>query len=235
MSWMRRLLGSVFSLSLLLVLFFTAFQGVIFNKGYIESEMRKLKIAQSVQMEESDLLELFWKMLDYLSDKREDLVIEAPIAGEVREAFNDREKQHMVDVKRLFSAGFAVRNVSLVVLTGTIAVAVFWRGRRREIWRTYGKSLSIVFGAFFAVVAMLVILFMKDFNRYFTIFHLLFFDNDLWILNPATDLMINIVPEPFFYDTAMTIGVSFLIPAFCIFAGSILYWTCSVRNRKRKE
>lgn len=125
MSWMRRLLGSVFSLSLLLVLFFTAFQGVIFNKGYIESEMRKLKIAQSVQMEESDLLELFWKMLDYLSDKREDLVIEAPIAGEVREAFNDREKQHMVDVKRLFSAGFAVRNVSLVVLTGTIAVAVF--------------------------------------------------------------------------------------------------------------
>ena len=73
MSWMRRLLGSVFSLSLLLVLFFTAFQGVIFNKGYIESEMRKLKIAQSVQMEESDLLELFWKMLDYLSDKREDL------------------------------------------------------------------------------------------------------------------------------------------------------------------
>lgn len=59
MSWMRRLLGSVFSLSLLLVLFFTAFQGVIFNKGYIESEMRKLNIAQSVQMEESDLLELF--------------------------------------------------------------------------------------------------------------------------------------------------------------------------------
>ena len=123
MSWMRRLLGSVFSLSLLLVLFFTAFQGVIFNKGYIESEMRKLKIAQSVQMEESDLLELFWKMLDYLSDKREDLVIEAPIAGEVREAINDREKQHMVDVKSLFSAGFAVRNVSLVVLTGTIAVS----------------------------------------------------------------------------------------------------------------
>ena len=235
MSWMRRLLGSVFSLSLLLVLFFTAFQGVIFNKGYIESEMRKLNIAQSVQMEESDLLELFWEMLDYLSGKREDLVIEAPIAGEVREAVNDREKQHMVDVKGLFDVGFAVRNGSLVVMIGTVAVAAFWRGRRREIWRTYGKSLSIVFGAFFAVVAILVILFMYDFNRYFTIFHLLFFDNDLWILNPATDLMINIVPEPFFYDTAMAIGLSFLIPAFCIFAGSILYWVCSVRNRNRKR
>ncbi|MFQ9799457.1 MAG: DUF1461 domain-containing protein [Clostridia bacterium] len=54
-------------------------------------------------------------------------MIEAPIAGEeVREAFNDGEKQHMVDVKRLFSAGFAVRNVSLVVHDRfTIAVAVF--------------------------------------------------------------------------------------------------------------
>ncbi|MFQ9799458.1 MAG: DUF1461 domain-containing protein [Clostridia bacterium] len=47
-------------------------------------------------------------------------------------------------------------------------------------------------------MAILVILFMKDFNRYFTIFHLLFFDNDLWILNPATDLMINIVAGTLF-------------------------------------
>ena len=235
MSWLRRLMGAAFSLSLLLVLFFTAFQGVVFNKSYIESEMKKLDIAKSVQMERTDLLELFWQMLDYLSDKRDNLVIEAPIGGEVREAFNDREKRHMVDVKKLFDSGFAIRNGSLAVLLGTAAAAAFWKGRRKEFWRTYGKSLSIVFGAFFAAALAVIGLFMIDFNRYFTIFHLLFFDNDLWILDPATDLMINIVPEPFFYDTAMTIGLSFLIPAFCIFLGSILYWVFSARNRKRKE
>ena len=37
-------------------------------------------------------------------------------------------------------------------------------------------------------------------------FHHIFFNNDLWMLNPDTDLLINIVPEPFFMDTAARIA-----------------------------
>jgi uncharacterized membrane protein len=33
----------------------------------------------------------------------------------------------------------------------------------------------------------------------------LFFNNDLWLLDPATDVMINMFPEEFFYD--MAIGI----------------------------
>ena len=40
-------------------------------------------------------------------------------------------------------------------------------------------------------------------------FHHIFFDNDLWILDPSTDLLINIVPEPFFMDTAGRIALTF--------------------------
>ena len=36
-----------------------------------------------------------------------------------------------------------------------------------------------------------------DFTKYFTYFHLIFFDNMDWYLNPKTDLLINIVPEVF--------------------------------------
>ncbi|MFQ9797962.1 MAG: DUF1461 domain-containing protein [Clostridia bacterium] len=193
--------------------------------------MRKLKIAQSVQMEESDSSEL-WKMLTIrpISERIQGL---APIAGvksERRLTIGKSSTWWMSSV----CLALVRRSMSrLVVLTGTTPWLCFGEAAG-EIWSTWrGKSLSIVFGAFLRWWPFCYFIY-EGFQPIFYDFSSPLFDNDS-ILNPATDLMINIVPEPFFYDTAMTIGVSFLIPAFCIFAGSILYWTCSVRNRKRKE
>ena len=39
-----------------------------------------------------------------------------------------------------------------------------------------------------------------DFDRAFILFHKIFFNNDLWQLNYATDLLMNIVPETFSHD-----------------------------------
>ena len=64
-------------------------------------------------------------------------------------------------------------------------------------------------GLFFLIIAALAGIISTDFTRYFTIFHEIFFNNDLWILDPRTDLLINIVPEPFFVDTAARIGITF--------------------------
>ena len=38
------------------------------------------------------------------------------------------------------------------------------------------------------------------------IFHKLFFDNDLWLLDPEKDMIINILVEPFFADMALKIA-----------------------------
>ena len=42
-----------------------------------------------------------------------------------------------------------------------------------------------------------------DFDTTFTLFHRLFFNNDLRILDYRTDLLMNIVPESFSYDVAL--------------------------------
>ena len=44
-----------------------------------------------------------------------------------------------------------------------------------------------------------------DFTKAFTIFHKIFFDNDLWILYPDKDNLINIMQEDVFYDAALWI------------------------------
>ena len=65
-----------------------------------------------------------------------------------------------------------------------------------------------------------------DFTKYFTYFHLIFFDNMDWYLNPKTDLLINIVPEGFFRDTALRIAGMFL-------AVSLLFWLMAGALRRR--
>ncbi|WP_445449547.1 TIGR01906 family membrane protein, partial [Enterococcus faecalis] len=51
-----------------------------------------------------------------------------------------------------------------------------------------------------AVVVPIVIAFLMavNFDRFFVLFHGVFFNNDAWIFNPATDPIINVLPETFF-------------------------------------
>ena len=54
-----------------------------------------------------------------------------------------------------------------------------------------------------AVLAVLGGMFVSDFTRYFTEFHHIFFNNDLWLFDPATSRLINIVPEAFWSRIAL--------------------------------
>ena len=77
-------------------------------------------------------------------------------------------------------------------------------------------------------MAALAALISTDFTKYFTTFHHIFFDNDDWLLNPKTDLLINIVPEGFFRDTAFMIAV--LFPGICL-----LVWLMAAGLKKRAK
>ena len=60
---------------------------------------------------------------------------------------------------------------------------------------------------------------------YVVIFHHIFFNNNLWILDPAEDYMIRMLPEGFFYDMVMRIG-----SIFAVFL--IVSFVCSIVQKK---
>ena len=60
------------------------------------------------------------------------------------------------------------------------------------------------------VLLILAIFIASDFSKYFIKFHELFFDNDLWVLNPETDIMIRMLPEDYFMKMASRIAFSFI-------------------------
>ena len=71
-----------------------------------------------------------------------------------------------------------------------------------------------------------------DFSRYFVVFHHIFFNNDLWLLDPRTDMLINIVPEPFFMDTARQIGIVFAFMVLVFFCFCLETWSRGASRQK---
>ncbi len=57
-----------------------------------------------------------------------------------------------------------------------------------------------------AVVGAVAVWAAVDFNAFWINFHKLFFTNDLWLLDPAKSVLINMVPSQFFFDLVMRIA-----------------------------
>ena len=223
------------ALSAWIAIFFTALELSIFDMNYIDSEMEKLSVARDLNMEEKDLHALFSETMKYLSDDRDDLVIETVVGGQEREAYNEREKLHMVDVKGLFMAGFSIRTYAVIVFAITLALYLIL-GRKQaflaETLRVLAKTIVITWLVLLAAIAVLLIIISSDFDAAFIRFHLIFFDNDLWLLDPADSLMINMLPEEFFFDMAMRIARFVLIPIVGILLACAVCWRIGARKRR---
>ena len=158
------------------------------------------------------------------------------VDGAEQDAFNAREIQHMEDCQRLFDLlrtvrlGLAVAAALLVLLN----LALEWREKPARVVRLapvwIGSLILIVPLALFALWAAI------DFGSAFSFFHRLLFTNDLWLLDPATDLLIRICPSSMFESmglrialraAAMLLGVPVLL--------TILKWIFERRKRKTND
>lgn len=111
----------------------------------------------------------------------------------LRPFFNEREISHMEDVKILFRYGFIFRNICFAISLLAICFVIY-----SKEYKYFAKGMFYGIFAWWGLLISLFLLTMIDFTKYFNYFHLIFFDNDLWILNPETDLLIQMLPEPFF-------------------------------------
>lgn len=201
--------GILASVAMIVVLLISSFELAAYsNFEWYEKEYKKYDVLTDLEMEMSDVMEVTKEMMQYLRGDREDLVVHTTVNGLEREFFNDREKAHMVDVLEMFLGGLLLRKIGIVLMIFSIGLIVVTKGDWKRI---LPKSFLIGTVFFFVVTAVVGIAFMTDFNKYFIMFHHVFFDNDLWLLDPKTDLMIRMLPEGFFLDMVTRIGIIFLL------------------------
>ena len=225
LSW---LLGLICAFSLMIVFLITSVEAVAYwTPHYYENEYTRYQVADDVHMEMNDLLYVTDEMMAYLRGSRDDLNIDPVVDGTPREFFNAREKAHMADVRNLFLGGLALRRLCLFLAAASVALLALFKVPLKHL---LPRMLCAGTVLFLGVTALLARIISTDFTKYFIIFHKIFFTNDLWQLDPRTDLLINIVPEPFFMDTAARIGITF-----CLMTGALflLCLACILREHRR--
>jgi len=113
------------------------------------------------------------------------------VYGRLQPVFNGKEIAHMEDVARLF----ALLKRVMVLLGCAIVLLVLWSRASPSPWPP-----ALVRGAalFLVLAALLALGISLDFAGAFLLFHRLLFANELWLMDPAADLMIRLMPQPFF-------------------------------------
>lgn len=230
MKAIHRLAGIAAAFCIMIILFITSVEAVVYwTPGYFEKEYTKYQVLDSLpSMTMDSLLGVTDEMMDYLKGEREDLHVMTTMGGQQREFFNEREIAHMEDVRTLFLKAMSLRRICLALAAVLLLLMAVTKARMRKV---LPSSLCIGTGLFFGLVTVLSLIISTDFNKYFIMFHHMFFNNDLWILDPATDMLINIVPEGFFMDTAARIAVLFGGLSLILF-GICLFLT--VKGRKKQ-
>ena len=196
-------------LCLMLVLLITSLQAVCYwLPDWWRNEYAKYDTPSNVRGEMSldDAVHITEDMLEYCIGRLDTLDdTEATIDGVTAPFFTDREKAHLYDCRVLFHGGIRARVIACLLLAALATFIYVHNGKEKTpaiLARGWLRSLCFV-----AVLSVIIaILCMIDFTQVFTVFHHIFFDNDLWILDPAKDNLINVMQEDVFADAAMWIA-----------------------------
>lgn len=199
---------------LIVVALITSIQVVAYGDSeykFYQKLYEKYTVAEALDMKMEDVMTVTKHMMAYLNGQEEELSVRVSVDGKEQDFFNEQDRMHMEDVKRLFAGGLMIRTICLGVIGILVVLLMVWKADwKRLLIEVYGKVL----GVFAGILLLIVLACCVDFTACFTVFHKLLFTNELWLFDPATDYMIRMLPEGFCVQIAIRIVevfVSFLV------------------------
>jgi integral membrane protein (TIGR01906 family) len=177
----------------------------------------KYNVGETTGLEKSELDKAADGLISYFNSGDEVIDITV-MKHEPFQLFNDREIGHLKDVKALFRLVYWLLLGTLIYSLAYIGVSLFIRKDKRVLAQglLYGGGLTLV------LIAALGIAILVDFDSFFYRFHLISFANDLWMLNPATDYLIMLFPQGFWYDAALFCVITTILGALIL--GGVGWW-----------
>jgi len=115
--------------------------------------------------------------------------------------YNDRELEHMLDVKSVVQAALKVWYLSIAGILAVVIWAYF-----TKLWGNVKLGLNL--GGWLTVFIILTILLfvLIAFGFIFVLFHQVFFDSGTWTFL-YSDSLIRLFPERFWRDTFLAVGI----------------------------
>ena len=194
-------------LLLLSVIFFWSFNETFYRFEHSIIRLNNTPLSEYIGISDEQLDELTSFTLNYLKDKDATLDKQMVIKGNLREVFNQKEKDHMIDVQALVINARNINIILLIIYECSLFI-VIKNKLYNELFKTQ-LNIYKVFGMFLMILIAWIII---DFNSFWNYFHHIFFSgNDLWILDLNKDILIMIVPPEFFFHLVGIIVICFII------------------------
>ncbi|MCK9216847.1 MAG: TIGR01906 family membrane protein [Firmicutes bacterium] len=206
-----------------MIALFSCVNLIVYDLNHYKTLYLRFNISEEIGLEKEELIKATTNLLDYLKDNRDNLDFKAVVQNDEVEFFSNKDKLHMIDVKNIFITINRLKYFLIAILLVIIIIVTTIKSLRPDI----GKVL--IFSTILGTLPFLLLIFLilMDFNKYFTIFHEVFFDNDLWLLDPKSDRLVNIFPEKFFAYSALKILIYyFIFMAFLFVLGFVIKRNC---------
>jgi len=184
------------------VLLLTASIGVAVNSLWLyEYGFEKYSVGQTTGLAEVELEKAAKGLIRYFNSDEEYISLTVVKDGQPFELFNQREVIHLKDVKELIWLDYWVLLGSLVYALSYAGTSLFWRKRR--YWRRLAWGVVGGGGITLALMLALGLGTLLGFDQLFLQFHLISFANLFWQLDPATDYLIMLFPQGFWFDVTL--------------------------------
>ena len=223
------LAGIILAFSVIAAVLISSFEIAMYSDFSVyQKEYEKYDVLSELDMTMEDVMHVTREMMAYLRGDRETLSVVTTVEGEQQDFFNEQDRFHMEEVRGLFIGGLNIRIGACII---AVLCLIFLLASRVDLKKILPRSYHAALGISGAFVLLLGIASIIDFNAVFVQFHHIFFDNDLWIFDPAEDYMIRMLPEGLFYDFVMRIGGIFVIILLALFLISLI----PGRFKKKKD
>ncbi len=214
------LAGVILAFAVIATVLITSFEIAMYaDFSVYQKEYEKYDVLSELDMTMDDVMYVTHEMMAYLRGGRDTLSVMTTVEGKEQDFFNEQDRFHMGEVRDLFIGGLNIRMGSCIA---AVLCLVFLLATRTDIRKVIPRSYQAALGVSAAAAAIIGIAAAIDFNTVFVQFHHIFFDNDQWIFDPATDYMIRMLPEGLFYDFVMRIGGIFLGILAILLAASLI-------------
>lgn len=206
----------LFNVALFLAILLSNALIIINTDSFYEFEFNKNNTSLKTGINHSDLFIVVDNIQDFFNEKsNEKIHMTTYINGIEKNLFNSKEIRHMIDVKNLI---LNIKFFNYLLWTTVIVILLIKISLSKDkILNTFRVIAKSYFIYSVSILISALILLALSFRWIFYFFHIISFNNNLWILDPRTDYLIKIFEEVFFMDAAILIGILTLCYSIIIF------------------
>jgi len=198
---MKKILIILMHVSVMISLFLLSIRLLGLEPYFFQWFYTQNNTAALLGMSYPDLMRATNQLLAYMLDKSDTIQSVVMVNNTSTLMFNQREIDHMVDVLAL------IRAMRVFMFFSLSIASIAWFTNRKKSWfkDLFKKTYSIALGLLGGFIGGLSVFAILDFPAFWHLFHQVLFTNDLWLLDPRTDRLVNMVPLNFFMTLVFSI------------------------------